>query len=142
MLYKSEKQIKNKITGKVYPVFTFDSDTEANDGYMVWVHWFDDGARNTRYISKNQRTCLVYHIHHIESKNPDRIQRLVDSGELYDYLMDLYDRVDDAVERQRDIWLENDAKYKEVVRRDPVEAAGIVNMYEMQAKEVVYEAMI
>ena len=142
MLYESKKQIMLKSEGKIIHEFTFDTDLSGNNDKMVWTQYFEDGTRNTRYIDRQFRSCLIYHIHHIEQKNPDRLQQLVDSGELYDYLCDLYDRVEDAVSDQKDLWVENDEKYKAIVKNDPVGAAGIVNMYELQAREVVYEAMI
>ena len=137
MLYKSSKQIMDRTTRELKPEFTFDTDGER----MVWRQYFDDGAYNTRYFSRSQM-CIILHVHYIEDKNPDRLQKLVDSGELYDYLTDLYDRVEDAVEEQKSLWVENDEKYRAIVVNDPVGAAGIVNMYEMQAREVVYGAMI
>ncbi len=142
MLYKSKKQIMLKADGEIINEYTFDSDISANGDSMVWTHYFEDGTKNTRYIGRTLYSCLIYHIHYIEDRNPDRLRRLVDSGELYKYLMDLYDRVEDAVTEQKDLWVENDEKYKAIVMNDPVGAAGIVNMYEMQAREVVYQAMI
>lgn len=142
MLYESKKQIMLIPEGDIVPEYTFDTDLTANKDQMVWTHYFEDGTRNTRYIDRCFQPCLIYHIHHIEEKNPDRLQRLVDSGKLYDYLIDLYNRVEDAVTDQKDLWVKNDEKYKEIVKNDPVGAAGIVNMYEMQAREVIYQAMI
>lgn len=142
MLYTSSRLIMNKKTNELIPEFTFDTDLAANDDSMVWRHYFEDGTHNTRRIGRISHTCLIYHIHYIEDKNPGRLQLLVDSGELYNYLMDLYDRVEDAVTEQTNLWVENDEKYRTIVKNDPVGAAGIVNMYEMQAREVVYEAMI
>ena len=92
MLYKSSKQIMDRTTRELKPEFTFDTDGER----MVWRQYFDDGAYNTRYFSRSQM-CIILHVHYIEDKNPDRLQKLVDSGELYDYLTDLYERVEDAV---------------------------------------------
>ena len=138
MLYKSSKQIMDSTSHELKPEFTFDTDGER----MVWRQYFEDGTRNTRYIDKPFYSCLIYHVHYIEDKNPGRLQQLVDSGELYKYLMDLHERVEDAVTAQKDLWVGNDEKYKAIVLNDPVGAAGIVNMYEMQAREVVYEAMI
>ena len=131
----------DRTSHEIKPEFTFDTDMEANNGSMVWRQYFEDGAYNTRFISRSQM-CLILHIHYIEEKNTDRLQKLIDSGELYDYLTDLYDRVEDAVEDQKNLWVKNDEKYRAIVVNDPVGAAGIVNMYEMQAREVVYEAMI
>ena len=132
----------DKTSHEIKPEFTFDTDMEANNGSMVWRQYFEDGTHNTRRIGSKWYDCLISHIQYIEDKNPDRLQKLVDSGELYDYLMDLYDRVEDAITEQKDLWVGNDDYYRTIARNDPITAAGIVNMYEMQARQVVYEAMI
>ena len=80
---------------------------------------------------------MIYHIHYIEDKNPGRLQQLVDSGELYKYLMDLHERVEDAVTAQKDLWVGNDEKYKAIVLNDPVGAGGRLSVYDIRLIEKI-----
>lgn len=74
---------------------------------------------------------------------PERFEKLVNGGEIYNYLLDIETKAMDAVDRQVDKWREKDRDYQLAVKNgDIVKQAKIINSLEYMAKEAIYPAMI
>lgn len=87
--------------------------------------------------------AVQYHVNYTVEHYPERFQKLVDSGEIISYLGELYDRVFDAVDELTEQMSENDREYRLAREKgDIITQAGIMNMYEMTAREIIYPAMV
>ena len=123
-----------------------------NDRYTVPV-WVLDTETQT-VIHTNPQTFeenrwqfhtdhIRYHLNFCAKYHPERLQRLVDSGEIYSYLNDLEIRVTDAVMEQAEILMNADSDYKTALETGNLyEVERIGNMYHEQAKEPIFRAMI
>lgn len=115
---------------------------------MVGRYRYTDG--NTQEAEKRQNRTLrlpyrsdSYHLHYLEDEHPERLQKLVDEGEIYKYLDDLDTKVTDAVCRQTELLMESSKEYQianEVGNLYKVGAIG--NMLRMQARRAVFDAMV
>ena len=73
----------------------------------------------------------------------ENFEKLVNEGEIYNYLLDIETKAMDAVDRQVDKWKEKDRDYQLAVKNgDIVKQAKIINSLEYMAKEAIYPAMI
>ena len=79
----------------------------------------------------------------MEDTNPDRLQKLVDDGEIYQYLSELDTKVFDAVDSQEELLKANSAEYQLALDKGDLNAVGAIgNALQQQAREIVFEAMI
>ncbi len=86
---------------------------------------------------------LKYHLHYLAENNPGRLQKLVDEGEIAEYLEDFDIRVRDAVSDQAEKLMSEDAEYRVAVDTgNLIEACRIGNMFTERAKEIVYADMV
>lgn len=73
----------------------------------------------------------------------DRLRRLVNEGKIEQYLDDLKQRVDDAIDRQVELWKRADKEYQTAVLTGDVQkAAGLENCLVYMAREAVFECMV
>lgn len=129
MIFKSEKTINGA------PVWEVDTDTQTVR------HINPKTGETERYVFHTDQ--IKYHLHYVEEKQPERLQKLVDEGEIYKYLDELDTKVTDAVNRQTDLLIQGSEDYKianEVGDLNRVGAIG--NMLRMQAQRAVFDAMI
>lgn len=61
---------------------------------------------------------IRYHVHYSESHCPDRLRRLVNEGSIISYLDDLEAKVNDALNRQVQLWKDSDREYQTAVAID------------------------
>ena len=117
------------------PVWSVDTDTQTV------THKKQKKGRIERYVFHTDQ--IRYHLHYLEDEHPERLQKLVDDGEIYKYLDDLDTRVTDAVCRQTELLMESSKEYQianEVGNLYKVGAIG--NMLRMQARRAVFDAMV
>lgn len=80
---------------------------------------------------------------HTAAADPDKLQRLVDGGEIVNYLDDLEKRCMDAADTQTELWLRSDTEYQaSVLDGDLKKAAGLRNGIYQIAKSEVMRTMV
>ena len=86
---------------------------------------------------------IRYHLHHSEEYFPERLQQLVDNGEILAYLEELEIKVTDAINEQTEIYMNDSKEYQIALESgNLVEVGQIGNMLREQAKESLYDSMI
>ncbi len=87
--------------------------------------------------------CVRYHLKYVAERCPEKLQKLVNSGEILNYLDKLQDDVIDAMDNQVEKWKAADKNYQAaVLNNDYYEQAAILNRMDMQAKEIVYPELV
>ena len=86
---------------------------------------------------------IRYHLHHSEEYFPERLQQLVDNGEILEYLEELEIKVTDEINEQTEIYMNDSKEYQTALDSgNLVEVCKIGNMLREKAKESVYNSMI
>lgn len=133
--YKSEQTVYNPLKKKYVPLWRLDTNT-------VTVTHFNSDTLTME--SKTFSTDFIrYHLHFSDSKNPDRLRRLVNEGGIIQYLDDLELKVSEAISRQVELWKQTDSCYqKAVLIGDADKMLGLENCFIGMAREIVFECMI
>ena len=75
--------------------------------------------------------------------NPERLQQLVDSGDILSYLTAIDDNVWSEIMRQKERWQLNNKEYLLAeANGDFVRQAALANMFVHSAKETIYPKMV
>lgn len=86
---------------------------------------------------------IKYHLHYAAEYHPDRLRKLVNNGEILNYLLDLEIAVEEALERQVNKWKANDQEYLNTVAAgDMDKAKGLENILRLCAREPIFAAMV
>ena len=134
-IYKSSQTVINPKTNKPVPILKFDTNN------MTVTHFIPDTltAEHKTYCTD----FIRYHVHYSESHCPDRLRRLVNDGSIISYLDDLKSRVNDALNRQVQLWKNSDREYQNAVAvGDTEKQTGFVNCFYYMARESVFECMV
>ena len=117
------------------PVWSVDTDTQT----VTHVHPKTFKTEEHRFF----RDYIRYHLHYSEEENPECLQRLVDNGEIFQYLSDLDNRVFDALDSQEELLKANSREFQEAHEKGDIVTEGAIgNLLQQQARESVFEAMI
>ena len=134
MIFKSKELVNVPDRGEM-PVWSVDTDTQT----VTHVHPKTFKAEEHRFF----RDYIRYHLHYSEEENPERLQRLVDNGEIFQYLSDLDSKVFDALDSQEELLKANSREYQEAHEKGDIVTEGAIgNLLQQQARESVFEAMI
>lgn len=134
MIFSSEKMAYD---GEKYTVPLWRLDTES----FTIIHINESSHREERTTFHSE--CIRYHINYISDNYPERFQKLVNSGEILDYLETLETKVYNAVDRQLNKWKSQNTDYLLALSsNDYIAQARIENMLEMQAREMIYSTMV
>ena len=134
MIFKSKELVNVPDRGEM-PVWSVDTDTQT----VTHVHPKTFKAEEHRFF----RDYIRYHLHYSEEKNPERLQRLVDNGEVFQYLSDLDNKVFDALDSQEELLKANSREFQEAHEKGDIVTEGAIgNLLQQQARESVFEAMI
>ena len=98
-------------------------------------------AKVERYVFHTDH--IKYHLNFVEEYHPERLQRLVDEGEIYKYLDELDIKITDALNAQTEKFMQSSKEYQianAVSDHYKIERLG--NMLREQAKESVLDAMV
>ena len=126
-------QSKEKLNGN--PVWELNTKTQT-------IRHINPKTNKTESFSFHE-DHIAYHLEYAETYYPERLQKLVDEGEIYRYLDDLDTKVTDAVNKQTEIWIKEDKAYQIALDKgDLYEVNRIANMHKEDAKEVVYNARL
>lgn len=134
MTFSSEKLAYD---GKKYtlPIWRLDTDTFT----VIHINEATHKEERTPFISESVRYHIKYTVEHC----PERFETLVNKGEILSYLSELEDNVDKAVDAQLELWKQTDKEYLAAQENnDTLQQAGILNMLELRAKEIIFENMV
>ena len=134
MIFKSKELVNVPDRGEM-PVWSVDTDTQT----VTHVHPKTFRAEEHRFF----RDYIRYHLHYSEEENPERLQRLVDNGEIFQYLSDIDNKVFDALDSQEELLKANSREFQEAHEKGDIVTEGAIgNLLQQQARESVFEAMI
>lgn len=134
MIFKSKELVNVPERGEM-PVWSVDTDTQT----VTHVHPKTFKAEEHHFF----RDYIRYHLHYSEEENPERLQRLVDNGEIFQYLSDLDNKVFDALDSQEELLKANSREFQEAHEKGDIVTEGAIgNLLQQQARESVFEAMI
>ena len=134
MIFKSKELVNVPDRGEM-PVWSVDTDTQT----VTHVHPKTFKTEEHRFFCDYIR----YHLHYSEEENPERLQRLVDNGEIFQYLSDLDNKVFDALDSQEELLKANSREFQEAHEKGDIVTEGAIgNALQQQARESVFEAMI
>ena len=133
--YKSEQTAYDPLKKKYVPMWSLDTNT-------VTVTLF-----NTDTLAVENKTYstdfIRYHLHFSDSHCPDRLRRLVNEGEIIQYLDDMELKVNEAISRQVKLWKQTERCYqKAVIAADAEKMLGLENCFISMARETVFECMV
>ena len=133
--YKSEQTAYDPQKKKYVPLWRLDTNT------ITVTHFNPD---TLTIESKTYHTDFIrYHLHYSDSKNPDRLSRLVNEGKIIQYLDDMELKVSEAISRQVELWKQTDSCYqKAVLSGDTEKMLGLENCFVGMAREAVFEFMV
>lgn len=134
MIFKSKELVNVPERGEM-PVWSVDTDTQT----VTHVHPKTFKTEEHCFF----RDYIRYHLHYSEEENPERLQRLVDNGEIFQYLSDLDNKVFDALDSQEELLKANSREFQEAHEKGDIVTEGAIgNLLQQQARESVFEAMI
>lgn len=133
--YKSIQTAYSPQKKKNVPIWRLDTNT------LTVTHFNPDTLTEE---SKTYHTDYIrYHLHYSDSTYPDRLRRLVNEGNIIEYLDDLELKVGAAIDRQVKRWKKSDSCYQEaVLSGDAEKMLGLENCFVGMAREIVFECMI
>ena len=83
------------------------------------------------------------YIPYMLERNPDKLQELVNQGEIYSYLLKLETRAKDAEFDQIEKWLASDKEYLLAVKNDDfMKRTQLYNAFQEQARELILDSII
>ncbi len=133
--YKSEQTAYCPWKKKNVPIWRLDTNTMTVTHFNADTLTEEHKTYHTDYIS--------YHLHFSDSKNPDRLRKLVNEGKIIQYLDDLELKVGKAISRQVELWKQTDSYYqKAVLNSDAEEILGLENCFIGMAREIIFECMV
>ena len=134
-IYKSVQTAYIPLKKKDVPIWRLDTNT-------VTVTYFNPDTL-TEECKTYHTDFIRYHLHYSDSKNPDRLRRLVNKGRIVQYLDDLELKVSEAISRQVKLWKQTDSCYqKAVLTGDAEKMLRLENCFIGMAREVVFECMV
>lgn len=132
MIIRSKDKIQ--VNGKNKSVWMLNTDE------LTVIHNTPDAEPSVTAFSSDH---IKYHLHYSAEYRHERLRKLVNSGEILDYLIDLDKSVEEALERQVEKWKAADKEYLEAVAvGDFRNAQGLENMLRLCAREPIFEAMV
>lgn len=133
--FKSIQTAINPQTNKSVPLWLLDTITNTV------IHYDTDTHKES--VKTYHSDSVKYHISFSASKYPDRLRKLVNSGQIIVYLDDLEQKVADAIDRQVQLWKESDKEYLLAVENGDIQtAAQLENCLLFMAREAVFDCMV
>ena len=126
-------QSKNLVQG--VPEWELDTDTQT-------VRHANPGTgEQERYVFHTDH--IKYHLHYVEEEKPERLQKLVDDGDIYRYLDELDIKVTDAVNEQTELFMSVSVDYRVALAVGNLYSVNAIgNMLRMEARNAVFETMV
>lgn len=125
MIFKSKKLVNGE------PLWSVDTDTQT----VTHIHPKTFKVEKHRFF----HDYIRYHLHYVEEYAPERLQKLVDNGEIFQYLTDFDNKVFEALNRQEELLKANSPEYRLAVDKGNLNAVGVIgNALQQQAREIVF----
>lgn len=132
MIIRSKEKIQ--VNGKNKPIWMLNTDE------LTVTHNTPDAEPSVTAFSSDH---IKYHLHYSAEYRPESLRKLVNSGAILDYLIDLDKAVEEALERQVNKWKAHDQDYLDAVTAgDTEKAKGLENMLRLCAREPIFTAMV
>ncbi len=94
-------------------------------------------------ISAFHEDFVRYHLHYREEYSPELLQKMIDDDDILQYLEDLVETVADKINRQTEIWCEQDKNFQIANESgNLLEIGRIANDYREQAKKGIYDVYV
>lgn len=133
--FKSKHKAYNPKKKKDVPLWILDTN------FLTVTSFNPDNCTEERKTYHSD--CIKYHLHYTADKYPDRLRRLVNEGEIIQYLDDLELKVSEAISRQVELWKQTDSCYqKAVLIGDAKKMIGLENCFVGMAREIMFECMV
>lgn len=133
--YKSVQVTYNPLKKQDDPIWRLDTNTVTVTHFNLDTLTEESKTYHTDFIK--------YHLHYSDSKYPDRLHRLVNEGNIIQYLDDLELKVSEAITRQIELWKQTDSCYqKAVLSGDADKMIGLENCFIDMAREMIFECMV
>lgn len=134
MIFKSKELINVPDCGDM-PLWSVDTDTQT----VTHIHPKTFENEEHKFF----HDYIRYHLHFVEETNSERLQKLVDNGEIYQYLSELDTKVFEAVDRQEELLKANSTEYKIALEKGDLYAVGAIgNALQQQARDIIFDVMI
>ena len=133
MIYKSKNLTENGL-----PVWELNTD---DDVIMRIIHRNPKTGEEEKFRFFADHIRL--HVHYRDECFPEKLQELVDKGEIYNYLYNFDIEVKDALYAQAQKFMDNDKDYLTALHSGNLyEVEKLGNMCTEQAKEVIFADMV
>lgn len=132
MIIRSKEKIN--VNGKNKPVWVLDTDA------LTVTH---NSASAEPSVTAFSSDHIRYHLHYRAEYHKSRLKKLVDNGEIKNYLEELDINVTNEIIKQTNTTLENDKDYHNALAVGDLRTAnGLKNMIRLCVKDVVFEYMV
>lgn len=141
--YISNKQVFNPITEENVPKWKLEESPRI-DGNRYYIHYFSPKKNDYEIIAVHFHFSYgTAHFSYLSENHPERIQELLDNGNIYLYISRLDRKVIRAVESQVRKWKETDTDYLLAQRNEDFLAINGLNANMIaRAEEVVFPAIV
>lgn len=134
MIIESAKRTYNR-KGSAIPVWKLDTDSCAVSHY--------DEKNHIEETTSFHSECIRLHLSYSAENSPERLEELVNTGKIIQYLEQLESRINKAVDEQITLWKATDTEYLLAAANDDnIRQAQLANMFDLRAKETIYAAMV
>lgn len=135
MIIRSKERAFSSEKKKNVPVWVLDTDD------CILKHF--DAETQTQTVKQYSSDHIRYHLHFSAEYRKDRLRKLVESGEVQEYLDKLESDVTAAIDKQTEKALETDMEYQTALAvGDFQKADGLANMVRLCVRESVYAVMV
>lgn len=135
MLMDSSVMVYDNGEKSYVPKWRYDTDRNI-------LHYYNEriGAYRTRTMIDKY---IIDHMRYLSVNYPERIQKLLDSDNLYRYLIRKSRQAQSVVDRQVEIWQETDKEYRTAIETgDFKREIGLLNNLIARAEEIMYPGVI
>ncbi len=135
MIMDSVIMIYNKSESSYVPKWRYDIDRNILYYYSERIEKYRTKTMIDKYI--------IHHMRYLSGNHPERIQELLDSGDLYLYLLRKSRQAQRIVDRQVEIWQETDKEYRTAKETGDFKSeVGLLNNLIARAEEIMYPRVI
>ena len=140
--YRSKVLVKNAKTGEDVPKWELEEEQHSN-GSRYYIHYYSPKGHYEIIQVNSHFQYGNRHLQYLSENHPERIQKLLDKGNIYYYIAKLDRRITRAVDGQVRKWKESDTDYLTAVRNgDFLATNGLIINMTFRAEEAVLPTML
>lgn len=134
MIFESKERTYTA-KGIAVPIWKLDTDS-----YTVFHY---DEQKNIEDKTAFHSECIRRHLNYVAENSPERLEELLNRGEIISYLDQLESRINKAIDEQVLLWKTTDKEYLLAAANDDnILMAQFANNFDLRAKESIYAAMV